>query len=190
MNNSNELNAILKRISENDPYAFRLFYDKFYIQIYRFASYFIKNNETKEEIISDVFFSIWQNRLELLNIDNIVAYLFTITRNRALYYINKSKNIESLIIDDIPLGMASSDLTPEEIYINEELVLAIQSAINELPERCKLIFLMAKEEGLKYREIAEILSISEKTVNAQIVIAIKKLAYILKKKIIIFLAII
>ncbi len=65
--------------------------------------------------------------------------------------------------------MASSDLTPEEIYINEELVLAIQSAINELPERCKLIFLMAKEEGLKYREIAEILSISEKTVNAQIV---------------------
>lgn len=187
MNNSNELNSILERISKNDPYAFRLFYDKFYIQIYRFASYFVKNKETKEEIISDVFFSIWQNRLEILNVDNIVAYLFTVTRNRALYYINKSQNIQSIIVDDVPLGIASGDLTPEEICMNDELGLAIKNAIDELPERCKLIFLMAKEEGLKYREIAEILSISEKTVNAQIVIAIKKLAYILKGKIIVLL---
>ena len=74
-----------------------------------------------------------------------------------------------------------SDESPEEIQINKELNEIINSAINELPERCRLIFLMAREEGLKYREIAEVLSISEKTVNAQMVTAIKKLTASLKK---------
>jgi len=65
--------------------------------------------------------------------------------------------------------------------LNEELINVIQEAIEQLPERCKLIFLMAKEENLKYKEIAEILSISENTVNAQIVIALKKLSEKIKK---------
>ncbi|NJK98274.1 MAG: sigma-70 family RNA polymerase sigma factor [Bacteroidales bacterium] len=67
---------------------------------------------------------------------------------------------------------------------------AIENAINDLPERCRLVFLLAKEESLKYREIAEILSISEKTVNAQIVTAIKKLGNSLRKYLTILLSVV
>lgn len=181
MNKLEDLHSLLERIANDDSRAFRIFYDKCYIQIYRFTSYFVRNEETKEEIVSDVFFSVWQNRKKLMEIDDITAYLYITTRNRTLYYINKSHDSVEVAIDSLPFGIVSHESTPEEELINEELKATINSAINELPERCKLIFLMAKEENLKYREIAEILSISEKTVNAQIVIAIKKLTVTLQK---------
>ena len=85
------------------------------------------------------------------------------------------------IIEEIPLGIASADDTPEEQLLSEELCKAITQAVNQLPERCKLVFLMAKEQGLKYKEIAKILQISEKTVNAQMVIALKKLNLIMRQ---------
>jgi len=87
----------------------------------------------------------------------------------------------NVALGDIPIGIVAKNENPEEIVLNEELRHEIEKSIKELPERCRLIFLMAKEEGLKYREIAEILSISEKTVNAQMVTAIKRIGETLKK---------
>jgi RNA polymerase sigma-70 factor (ECF subfamily) len=181
MNNIENINLLLKRIAEDDSKAFQLFYDNYYIQIYRFTSYYIKREEIREEIVSDVFLTIWQNRRNLENINNIKAYLYTVTRNRALYFINNSKDSKNVAIDEIPLGITSEYETPEEKILNRELSDTIKEAIEKLPDRCKLIFLMAKEENLKYKEIAQVLSISEKTVNAQMVIALKKLSEKIKK---------
>jgi RNA polymerase sigma-70 factor (ECF subfamily) len=172
--------SIIISISEDDTIAFRKLYDLLYLRLFRFCGYFVKSTELKEEIVSDVFLTIWQNRNHLLKIENPEAYIYTIARNRSLYYLKQKK---ADLLDSTPEVMVEVvfDETPETRMVNNELGLAIEKAINELPERCRMVFLMAKEEGFKYKEIAEILSVSEKTVNAQMVTAMKKLHESLKK---------
>ncbi|NJO69456.1 MAG: RNA polymerase sigma-70 factor [Bacteroidetes bacterium] len=163
-------------------------YDLLYLRLYRFSGYFVKSAELREEIVSDVFLSLWQNRHTLAKIENFEAYVFTVARNRALYYIKKKK-ADLLDFDHTAIEIVPEN-SPESLVINSELKTAIENAINDLPERCRLVFLLAKEESLKYREIAEILSISEKTVNAQIVTAIKKLGNSLRKYLTILLSVV
>lgn len=173
-----DIELLLERIAESDNDAFRSFYDCYYSQIYRFSSYIVKSTETIEEIVSDVFCTIWQHRKKITQIDNFEGYLYTITKNKALYYIKQNNKILLTEVDpdSISNEMSVHNENPEYLAIDNEFSSAFKTAIDELPERCRLIFLMAREEGLKYKEIAEILSISEKTVNAQMVLAIKKLA--------------
>lgn len=172
-------NDLIKRISEGDQQAFRLFFEDQYPRVNRFVSYLVNSRELKEEVVSDVFFTIWQQRKRLCDVENFNALLFTIARNRSLDYLRRSIHLKS--IDEIPLTIASLENSPEDDLINEELRLVITRAVDTLPEKCKLVFLMAKEQGLKYREIADVLQISEKTVNAQMVIALKKLNAALQK---------
>jgi len=167
--------TLLLQIADDDNEAFRLFYDRYYLQVYRFVSYFVDSSLLKEEIVSDVFCIIWQNRKRLSGIDSFEAYLYTIAKNRAFYYLKNENKVTMADLDSIS-DTLSSEVDPEYLTIDKELTVSLKQAIDELPERCRLIFLMAREEGLKYKEIAGILSISEKTVNAQMVLAIKKLA--------------
>lgn len=167
--------TLLRKIAQDDNEAFRLFYDSYYLRVYRFASYFADSSLLIEEIVSDVFCIIWQNRKKLSLIESFEKYLYTITKNRAFYYLRKENKITFTELDSVS-DTLSHDVNPEYLTIDNELAVSLKEAIEELPERCRLIFLMAREEGLKYKEIAEILSISGKTVNAQMVLAIKKLS--------------
>jgi RNA polymerase sigma-70 factor (ECF subfamily) len=143
----------------------------------------VKSPQVVEEIVSDVFCSIWQHRNKITEIDNFEGYLYTITKNRALYYLKHDNKIllTDLDLDLISDEISSHDENPEFMAIDNEFSIAFKNAVDELPEKCRLIFLLAREERLKYKEIAEKLSISEKTVNAQMVLAIKKLAMRLRK---------
>jgi len=170
-----DINNLLKRIAADDDDAFRLFYDIYYLEVYRFASYFITSSLLIEEIVSDVFCVIWQNRSRLSQIDYFERYLYTITKNKAFHYLQSEKKMTLTELEAIS-DTLSHDENPEYITVDKELSASLKKAIDELPERCRLIFLMAREEGLKYKEIAGLLSISEKTVNAQMVLAIKKLS--------------
>lgn len=175
MNDATEItNTLLKKISEGNNNAFRIFFDCYYPKVNRFVSYLIKYREIKEEVVSDVFFSVWQQKDKLPKVKDLDAFLYTIARNRAIDYIRQSSY--SVKTEQISLGIAVSEKSPEVDLINKELHEEIIKAVNSLPEKCKLIFLMAKEQGLKYREIADVLKISEKTVNSQMVIALKKMS--------------
>lgn len=171
------IQLLLRKIAEGDNDAFRTFYDEYYSQVFRFSSYFVKSTEVIEEIVSDVFCTIWLHRKKILKIDNFKGYLYTITKNKALHYIRQDHKIllTDLDLDSISNEALSHNENPEYIAIDNEFSSAFKNAIGELPEKCRVIFLMAREERLKYKEIAEILSISEKTVNAQMVLAVKKL---------------
>ncbi len=170
-----EVRYLINRIAEDDDEAFRIFYDRFYIKIYRYTSYYVKSIDIREEIVSDVFFNFWVNRKKNPSIENPEGYLYTMVKNTALSYMSNKEDTTFEINEHFQEELSDTK-TPENIIIDEEIAVAIKNAIDDLPERCRLIFLMAREEGLKYREIAELLSISEKTVNAQMVLAIKKLS--------------
>ncbi len=153
-----------------------MFYNIYYAQVFRFAYYFLKNKEACREVVSDVFFSIWQSRKKLKEISNIDTYLYVVTRNEANRYLNRSQDFRHVPLDKIPIHLHEKEYeSPEDELFNKEIEIILTQAINELPEKCRIIFLMARQENLKPKEIAEILSISENTVRVQMKIAIEKI---------------
>jgi RNA polymerase sigma-70 factor (ECF subfamily) len=171
---------LILNVAKGDTIAFGRFYDRYFRTVFQFAHYFIKSDFTCQEIVSDVFISLWQNRKELPEIKNLPGYLYTLTRNKALDYIDKASRIPEFT-DDLPLGLTMPDNDPEKVLMFEEMEAYINKTIDKLPDRCKLIFLMSREGNLRYKDIAQILSISEKTVQAQIVTALKKIAEGIRK---------
>ncbi len=165
---------LLRRIAEGDENALRDFYNIYVSDVFRFTRYFISQVDICEEIVSDVFISLWMSREKLSSIGNIEAYLFTLSKNKSYNYLDKVSRAPSFT-SELPLNLSHHHENPEDFIITEELESAIKSSIEELPERCKLVFILSREKGLSYKDIAQILSISEKTVNAQIVLALRKL---------------
>ncbi|HXO74456.1 MAG TPA: sigma-70 family RNA polymerase sigma factor, partial [Puia sp.] len=126
-------------------------------------------------VVSDVFIKVWEKRKELEKIDNLKVYLYVSTRNIAFNYLDKQKRNATFSIDDFQAEFTSVYFDPEQMLITADMLALIQKAIDQLPSKCRLIFKLAKEDGLKYKEIAEILNISAKTVENQIAIALHKI---------------
>jgi len=140
---------------------------------------FLKNREISEEIVSDVYVSIWNNRSQLESIINLKSYLFICVRNGCLSHLRKVKNEKIISIDSVSEFNFVRVEGPENDYIEKETIEQIYAAIETLPCKCKLAFTLAKINGLKYREIAEVLGITEKTVNNHLVLAVKKITELL-----------
>ena len=169
MEKKKELENLLVSISENDDYAFRVFYDLYYRSVFRFAYYFLRNREACGEVVSNVFVAVWKSRVALRRIENIDAYLYVVARNEANRYLKESRTRRRcLSFEEIPISLLDRLIEAEV----EELV---RRLINDLPERCRTVFLLNRQEGLSSREIAEALSLSESTVRVQIKIAVDRI---------------
>lgn len=133
--------------------------------------------EVAEELYSDLFVKIWTKRSTLPLTDNPRNYIYTMARNLALDFLKKEKHSFNIDFGEINTMLVQDHSpTPEERVISKEMVQRIELAINILPARCRLIFKMVKEDGFKYREVAELLGISVNTVEVQMSIALKKVA--------------
>ena len=144
-----------------------------------FAIGFLKNKEIAEEIVSDVYVNIWNNRAHLEKIINLKSYLFICVRNGCLSHLRKVKNEKIIYTDSVNEYSFLPVEGPEDSLIEKEIIEQIYAAIETLPCKCKLAFTLAKINGLKYREIAEVLDITEKTVNNHLVLAVKKITELL-----------
>jgi RNA polymerase sigma-70 factor (ECF subfamily) len=174
--------TLLKRVTDGDHIAFGMFYEIIYPVVYRFVRCFLSGRSAREdckEVVSEVFYVIWKQRKILLSLNNIKAWLFIVCRNEVFHFLKQKEKYSFISIDDMPVEL-QIDAT-DTGFVDEEMLLIYRNAVNGLPERCKLIFLMAKEEHLKYREIAEILSITEGTVAQQMNNAIRKITDIVKR---------
>lgn len=168
--------ALMARIALGDEAAFRQVYVFFYRRLYQFAFALVKTREPAEEIVEDVFVRIWQHRGTIASIQNLRVYLYTAVKNSALNYLSqKARQSITEPFDHIHIGMESPAGTPEQILITAEIQQKIQLAVDALPPRCKMIFKLVREDGLKYKEIAGILNISVNTIDAQMAIAVKRI---------------
>lgn len=172
----------IQKITEGNQNYFRLFVDVYSIYLYHFAFGFVKNKEIAEEIVSDVFFDVWQNRSNLESIQNIKSWLLVLTRNKSISYLRKDKGNIYISFDEIEDYQAPQIQSPDYAIISKEEITKINNAIAKLPPKCQLIFSLAKIQGLPYKEIAEMLNISVKTINAHIARAIELISEILEKK--------
>lgn len=159
----------------DDQQAYKELYTSLYSFLLAFARTIVSSRETAEEIVSDVFIRIWERRKELKKIANLKVYLYVATRNIAFNYLDKQKRTPTHSIDNLEAEFTSIYFDPEQLMITAEMLDLIQKAIDQLPPKCKMIFKLAKEDGLKCREVAEILNLSVKTVENQLAIALEKI---------------
>ncbi len=161
--------------NNSDEVAFRRLYDFIGSRLIQFSYSILKSTEMAEEVVSDVFVKIWQQRERLTKINNLTVYLYTATKNTSLDYLKKYRKKETLQLEDYHIEFGGFAYTPEDLLITAEIMASIEKAIQQLPPKCKTIFKLIKEDNLKYKEVADILSISLKTVEYQMSIALEKL---------------
>lgn len=136
----------------------------------------LKSKESAEEVVSDVFVKLWRERSKLTKVLNIQVYLYVCVKNDSLKYLARHKRMKEISWENLPVDVQTGvSLSPEEMLISNQTVMQIESAIESLPPRCKVIFKMVREDGLPYKEVAEILNISVKTIDAQMAIATRKI---------------
>lgn len=169
---------LLERIAVfGDQNAYKKLFQAFYKDLNRFANSFVRSIETAEEIVLDVFVNLWKNRVHLLEIKNLKVYLYVAVKNLSIKHITRNNRNDLISLDELSVDILSTGTyaNPEEICISSEIAVAIQSAIQKLPPRCKIIYKLVREDGLRYKEVAGILQLSVKTVDAQMTIATKKI---------------
>ena len=150
--------------------------------LFRLSFCMLNSRESAEEVASDVMFRLWQKRMELLQVKNVQVYALVIARNLSLNVLKSNASVRVVSLDDINFEIDHDTLSPEQILIDAQNKAKLESCINALPTRCKLVFKLVKEEGLSYKEVAEVLNISPKTVDAHLVTSMKKLSEALKIK--------
>lgn len=158
----------------NDQLAYKELYVLFFKSLQQFAITFVHSPQIAEEIVSDVFIKVWKKRAGLSRINNLKLYLFVSTRNTSLNYLRAQKKT-LLQPEQYLMQLQSIYFNPEKLMLTAEMMNRVQKAINDLPPRCQLIFKLIKEDGLKYREVADLLHLSLKTIENQMAIAIRKI---------------
>jgi RNA polymerase sigma-70 factor (ECF subfamily) len=155
----------------NDHSAFEFLFDVFYDKLLRIAIYYFGKELIAEDAIADVFCKLWDSREKLQKVENLENYLFTMVKNQCLYILRSNKKViyDEKMMDDNQRIIIEN---PESNLISEEFITYYNNKIQELPPKCKLVYLMVKEDGMKYKEVAEILNISVKTVENQMTKAI------------------
>jgi RNA polymerase sigma-70 factor (ECF subfamily) len=141
----------------------------------QFAYSILKLQEEAEELVCDLFIKIWNNREKLLSVNAPKLYLYTAVKNMAYTRAGRLKKRLRISADDWLVEMDSIYFDPEKLVMTEEVFRQIRNAINELPPRCRIIFKLIKEDGFKYKEVAELLQLSVKTVEAQMAIALRRI---------------
>ena len=176
-----EVRRYLRKMSEQDSQsAFREFYDMTYDRLFRIAYYYTHHEEWSQEIVLDVFMKLWEHRKQLLDVTNIEDYCFILVKNASLNYIEKEERRPTLSAEVLQ-EPADQDVSPEDTLISEELFARYVKALDRLPERCREVFILIREEKQTYAQVAEKLDISRKTVDAQLQKATSRLKEMLLK---------
>jgi RNA polymerase sigma-70 factor, ECF subfamily len=166
-------NEIIRRIREGDKGQFESLFRSSYVALVRYAKTLIKDHDSAEEIVQDLFFRIWQDRNKIKIESSLNGYLFRSVHNKCLHYIEHQK-VVAKHSEEMSFKTEEAPESPADILQHKELQTRIALILEKLPERCGRIFYMNRFDGLKYAEIAEKLAISVKTVEADMGKALKE----------------
>jgi RNA polymerase sigma-70 factor, ECF subfamily len=159
------MDLVVKKIQAGDLKEFERLFKDLYSPLCSYANRIIRDKDKAEEIVQDIFYTIWKNRANLEIKVSLKSYLYRAVHNNCL------QTIEHYVVEEKYIQyIKNGDMQPEPDPLHEmelkEMNKVIDDTIEGLPERCRQIFRMNRFDGLKYREIAEILRISIKTVEA------------------------
>lgn len=163
---------LFRLIKDGDAEALKVLFKRYYAPLCRFSASIVKNDESAEEVVSDMFVDLWLKRAAIEIRAGVRQYLYGAVRNRSLNVL-RSYGIPTKQFDHDEEDLTSPEFNADRPLLYKELERSIDAFINRMPERRRLIFRMHRIDGLTYQEIAEILSLSIHTVQNQMVEAVK-----------------
>jgi RNA polymerase sigma-70 factor, ECF subfamily len=165
--------VLLSKIKQDDQQAFRQLFSQFYRYLTTIAWRMTNDENTAKDIAQDAFAEFWRKRQELPDDLLVKSYLRQTVVNKCLNYLKTSKR---LVFDDMPDDRTTGDSDDAHNQVAfEDMQDILQQTVQELPEKCRIIFSMSRFEEMSHKEIAEKLDITPKTVENQITIALKRI---------------
>lgn len=155
-----------------DAASFRIIYDLYFEPVCVFLTYYTRDVAAIEDVVQDVFVSLWENK-EYLEIQYLKTYLYSAARNRMLNYLRNTEN-RVVLLSEWMKEKETAEASPD-CYDMEEFSAVLKKAVDLLPDRCREIFILNKEQKLTYQQIADHYNISVKTVETQMSIALKRI---------------
>lgn len=162
-------------MNSKDIKHFESLFQQLQPRLFAFCCKYIDDKELARDFVQECFISLWENYMSVSS--SYESYLFTAVRNRCLSHF-RSLKVHAEYEEAIRLRIKEIEIHPEiptpltEMYLKEVSTL-LQQAIEKLPEKCKLVFMMSRYQGMKNQEIADALGLSVRTVEAQIYNALK-----------------
>jgi RNA polymerase sigma-70 factor, ECF subfamily len=169
----------LKKYTKVMLHSFERLFRQYYAPLCLFARRFVSDRDDCEEIVQGFFTSLWEKREAISITTSVKSYLFGSVRNRCLNHIKHQKIKQEYANER--LSHPDEELDYSKYYLEIDLQQKIEKSIEALPPRRREIFILNREQGLKYREIADQLGISVKTVETQMGQALKELREQLKE---------
>lgn len=178
MTEKNRFETLYLRFAfEDDHKAYKELFYEFYPSLCIFAGRYISSSDACEDIVQEVFFSIWKNRKSLNIHSSFRNFLVTSVRNRCLDYLRR-ESTHNMYVENFNSSVTS--LSPGDVYTMKELEEMVKTALQKLPPKIKSAFEMSRTQNMTYNEIAIEMDISPKTVESYISQALKKLRIELK----------
>lgn len=162
-----EDNELILLLKQNSKEAFTALYKKYWRQVYNFSRLYLTNQDTAEEVVQEVFIKVWEGRDFMREDDNFKGLMFIITRN--LIFNQHRKNLNEDFYKMTVLAAMEDSYDIEEEIEAKNLSEYIDMLINELPPRRREIFNLSRKGNKSYKEIAELLNISEKLLKIKLV---------------------
>lgn len=171
-----QLKELQTKIAKDDETAFTQLYLHFSKKLIHFSVSLVRSKETAEELVEDVFVKLWAKRSHIIEIENLTVYLYVAVKNKSLNVLSqKAKELVAASFDYLDTTVDEFATDPYDLMITAEMMSRMHHAIESLPPRCKMIFKLIREDGLKYKEVGDILNISVNTIDTQMAIAVKKI---------------
>ena len=169
-----QFSAWSRRLRRSDRKAYTQVFEATYDTLYRYAWYFMHNDDAAYDVLQDVFLKLWQIRERLDPARSLKALLYQMVRNTALNHVRHAKRHAADALDEAAFEPAAMP-QEEEDFDTQMLEIHLRRWIDELPERRREAFMLSRYQGLSHAEIAGIMDLAPKTVNNHIVLALQHL---------------
>jgi RNA polymerase sigma-70 factor (ECF subfamily) len=177
LRNDNTDKELVERLRDDDEEAIAQIFSKYYAYMCRSAYRILADENLAEDLAQEVFYELWKRRRELSVSTSLKAYLRRATVNKSLNYIRDHRKVR--FEEEGRIDEQTSPPPASQRVETAELQDLIDKAIDELPDRCRIIFILSRFEDMTYNEIAGLLGISAKTVENQISKALRLLRQML-----------
>ncbi|QNL51909.1 RNA polymerase sigma-70 factor [Olivibacter sp. SDN3] len=180
---STDQQQLLIAMRNGSEAAFTALYELHWQNLFTYVMKVVKDEDETADIIQDIFLNLWLSRDKVHRIEDLDAYLFIMARNTSLQRLAaKSKN--NKLVERLQCYLAGTHQTEtDKMMFGKELKEIVDKAIAQLPNKMREVFVLSREEDLSHREIANRLSISDKTVKKQVSYAIRIIRACIKAKI-------